>query len=78
MTDSPFDLTYAAAEDRYEKIQYHRTGNSGLDLPAFSFGLWQKFGSDTLSRLSGRSSSMRSTWALPISTTPTATAHRIA
>ena len=46
MTDSPFDLTYAAAGDRYEKVPYHRTGNSGLDLPAFSFGLWQKFGSD--------------------------------
>ncbi|MFE5705956.1 aldo/keto reductase [Rhodococcus sp. ACS1] len=46
MTASPFDLTYAAAEDRYEKVPYRRSGNSGLDLPAFSFGLWQKFGSD--------------------------------
>jgi L-glyceraldehyde 3-phosphate reductase len=31
---------------RYEKMEYRRAGNSGLDLPAFSFGLWQKFGTD--------------------------------
>jgi L-glyceraldehyde 3-phosphate reductase len=41
-----FEKTYAAADDRYDKIEYRRTGNSGLDLPAFSFGLWQKFGTD--------------------------------
>ncbi|MDT2009759.1 aldo/keto reductase [Rhodococcus opacus] len=46
MTEIPFEVTYAAADDRYEKVPYHRTGNSGLDLPAFSFGLWQKFGAD--------------------------------
>ncbi|MEU6189440.1 aldo/keto reductase [Nocardia sp. NPDC047038] len=46
MSYGPFDLTYAAADDRYEKVPYRRTGNSGLDLPAFSFGLWQKFGTD--------------------------------
>ncbi|MGW5142642.1 aldo/keto reductase [Nocardia beijingensis] len=46
MSYGPFDLTYAAAPDRYETIPYRRTGNSGLDLPAFSFGLWQKFGTD--------------------------------
>jgi L-glyceraldehyde 3-phosphate reductase len=39
-------MTYGPAEDRYEKAEYRRTGNSGLDLPAFSFGLWQKFGTD--------------------------------
>jgi L-glyceraldehyde 3-phosphate reductase len=27
-------------------IPYRRTGSSGLKLPAFSFGLWQKFGTD--------------------------------
>lgn len=27
-------------------IPYRRTGTSGLKLPAFSFGLWQKFGTD--------------------------------
>ncbi|MEU7858523.1 aldo/keto reductase [Nonomuraea sp. NPDC049141] len=31
---------------RYEKMEYRRAGHSGLDLPAFSFGLWQKFGTD--------------------------------
>ncbi|MGW4369519.1 aldo/keto reductase [Nocardia takedensis] len=46
MSYGPFDLTYAAAQDRYEKVPYRRTGESGLDLPAFSFGLWQKFGTD--------------------------------
>ncbi|MET8653137.1 aldo/keto reductase [Nocardia aurea] len=46
MSSSPYDLTYAAAADRYEKVPYRRTGRSGLDLPAFSFGLWQKFGTD--------------------------------
>jgi L-glyceraldehyde 3-phosphate reductase len=46
MSYGVFEKTYAAAEDRYEKLEYRRTGNSGLDLPAFSFGLWQKFGTD--------------------------------
>ncbi|MGQ4599452.1 aldo/keto reductase [Nocardia sp. R6R-6] len=46
MSYGAYDLTYTAAEGRYEKIPYRRTGNSGLDLPAFSFGLWQKFGTD--------------------------------
>ncbi|MTE15686.1 aldo/keto reductase [Nocardia aurantiaca] len=46
MNYGPFELTYAAAPDRYERIPYRRTGRSGLDLPAFSFGLWQKFGTD--------------------------------
>jgi L-glyceraldehyde 3-phosphate reductase len=41
-----YDTTYAAAEDRYEKVEYRRAGNSGLDLPAISFGLWQNFGLD--------------------------------
>jgi L-glyceraldehyde 3-phosphate reductase len=39
-------MVYRAADDRYEKLPYRRAGNSGLDLPAFSFGLWQKFGTD--------------------------------
>jgi L-glyceraldehyde 3-phosphate reductase len=32
--------------DRYAKMPFRRAGASGLDLPAFSFGLWQKFGTD--------------------------------
>ena len=46
MSHGTFDTTYTAAGDRYEKLEYRRSGNSGLDLPAFSFGLWQKFGTD--------------------------------
>ncbi|MET7403351.1 aldo/keto reductase [Dactylosporangium sp. NPDC005572] len=39
-------MTYSAAGDRYERLEYRRAGGSGLDLPAISFGLWQKFGTD--------------------------------
>ncbi|WP_433528208.1 aldo/keto reductase [Micromonospora sp. CA-263727] len=46
MSYGAFDQTYAAAGDRYQRLEYRRAGNSGLDLPAFSFGLWQKFGTD--------------------------------
>ncbi|MEU0540371.1 aldo/keto reductase [Nocardia sp. NPDC005978] len=46
MNYGPFETTYTAAESRYEQVPYRRTGASGLDLPAFSFGLWQKFGTD--------------------------------
>jgi L-glyceraldehyde 3-phosphate reductase len=35
---------YLPAEDRYERMTYRRCGRSGLDLPAFSLGLWQNFG----------------------------------
>ena len=35
---------YKAAENRYEKINYRRTGNSGLLLPELSLGLWHNFG----------------------------------
>lgn len=41
-----YELNYTADPDRYTKVPYRRTGKSGLDLPAFSFGLWQKFGTD--------------------------------
>ncbi|HKM33361.1 MAG TPA: aldo/keto reductase [Lachnospiraceae bacterium] len=37
---------YIAAEDRYEKMEYHRVGKSGLMLPAVSLGLWHNFGSN--------------------------------
>lgn len=47
MTDYPhYERLHVAAEDRYDSIPYRRLGQSGLDLPAFSFGLWQKFGAD--------------------------------
>jgi L-glyceraldehyde 3-phosphate reductase len=39
-------MTYVPAPDRYERMQYRRSGRSGLQLPAISFGLWNNFGSD--------------------------------
>jgi len=35
---------YIANENRYEKMKYRRTGNSGLLLPELSLGLWHNFG----------------------------------
>ena len=46
MAYGTFETTYTAAEGRYAVVGYRRSGRSGLDLPAFSFGLWQKFGAD--------------------------------
>ncbi|MER7945946.1 L-glyceraldehyde 3-phosphate reductase [Streptomyces sp. NPDC096079] len=43
MTDSPL---YRASADRYETMEYRRTGRSGLKLPAVSLGLWHNFGDD--------------------------------
>ena len=34
------------AADRYDRMQYRRSGRSGLKLPAISLGLWQNFGGD--------------------------------
>jgi L-glyceraldehyde 3-phosphate reductase len=39
-------MTYAAADDRYERAPYRRAGRSGLKLPAISLGLWQNFGGE--------------------------------
>jgi L-glyceraldehyde 3-phosphate reductase len=39
-------MTYEAAEDRYDSMDYRFTGRSGLRLPALSLGLWQNFGTD--------------------------------
>lgn len=38
-------MSYIADEKRYEKMNYFRSGNSGLKLPAVSLGLWHNFGS---------------------------------
>lgn len=35
---------YIADENRYKKMKYRRTGNSGLLLPELSLGLWHNFG----------------------------------
>ena len=37
--------SYTAAPDRYTKMEYRRSGRSGLRLPAVSLGLWHNFGS---------------------------------
>ncbi|MAU01600.1 MAG: L-glyceraldehyde 3-phosphate reductase [Anaerolineaceae bacterium] len=37
-------MSYQAAEDRYEKMNYRRSGRSGLKLPAITLGLWYNFG----------------------------------
>jgi L-glyceraldehyde 3-phosphate reductase len=37
-------MSYAFQEDRYDKMQYRRSGRSGLLLPAVSLGLWHNFG----------------------------------
>jgi L-glyceraldehyde 3-phosphate reductase len=39
-------MTYLAAEDRYDRMTYRRSGRSGLKLPAVSLGFWQTFGDD--------------------------------
>ncbi len=43
VTDSPL---YRAAADRYDSMEYRRSGRSGLKLPAISLGLWHNFGDD--------------------------------
>ena len=45
MADGPLDL-YRAADDRYERLAYRRSGRSGLQLPPISLGLWHNFGDD--------------------------------
>jgi L-glyceraldehyde 3-phosphate reductase len=39
-------VPYVAAEVRYDRMQYRRSGRSGLQLPAVSLGLWHNFGHD--------------------------------
>ncbi|MER5890420.1 L-glyceraldehyde 3-phosphate reductase [Streptomyces sp. NPDC001941] len=43
MTDSS---AYRALDDRYDSMEYRRSGRSGLKLPAVSLGLWHNFGDD--------------------------------
>jgi L-glyceraldehyde 3-phosphate reductase len=37
---------YRACDERYDAMEYRRTGRSGLKLPAISLGLWHNFGDD--------------------------------
>jgi L-glyceraldehyde 3-phosphate reductase len=39
-------VTYIPAGDRYDRMQYRRSGRSGLQLPLLSLGLWNNFGDD--------------------------------
>jgi L-glyceraldehyde 3-phosphate reductase len=39
-------MTHVPADDRYQRMQYRRSGRSGLQLPAVSLGLWNNFGHD--------------------------------
>jgi L-glyceraldehyde 3-phosphate reductase len=39
-------MTYTPAVDRYDQMHYRRCGQSGLQLPAISLGLWHNFGGD--------------------------------
>src|SRR5690348_4875576 len=39
-------MSYVPAPDRYEWMQYRRSGRSGLQLPELSLGLWNNFGDD--------------------------------
>ncbi|SFD23450.1 L-glyceraldehyde 3-phosphate reductase [Tropicimonas isoalkanivorans] len=40
-------MTYSAAANRYDRMEYRRCGASGLKLPAVSLGLWHNFGHET-------------------------------
>ena len=37
-------MTYKAHSNRYTKLNYRRCGNSGLQLPPITLGLWHNFG----------------------------------
>ena len=39
-------MSWQPDADRYDTMQYRRTGRSGLRLPAVSLGLWHNFGDD--------------------------------
>ena len=39
-------MTYVAADNRYESLQYRRSWRSGLLLPPLSLGLWHNFGGE--------------------------------
>lgn len=43
MNDQPL---YSASTQRYDTMEFRRTGRSGLKLPAVSLGLWHNFGDD--------------------------------
>ncbi len=45
-------MAYVPSEQRYDTMEYRRSGRSGLRLPAISLGLWHNFGGvDTLENM---------------------------
>ncbi|MCZ4060550.1 L-glyceraldehyde 3-phosphate reductase [Pantoea sp. LMR881] len=40
-------MTFFPHPDRYQQMEYRRSGRSGLKLPAISLGLWHNFGDST-------------------------------
>ena len=42
-------MTYTAAAERYKGMKIRRCGNSGLQLPQISLGLWHNFGGSDVS-----------------------------
>jgi len=46
-TPKQFPQAYRPSDDRYDKMVYRRCGNSGVQLPVVSMGLWHNFGDDT-------------------------------
>ncbi|MGD8105320.1 L-glyceraldehyde 3-phosphate reductase [Pantoea sp. FN0302] len=40
-------MYYQPAAERYQQMEYRRSGRSGLKLPAISLGLWHNFGDST-------------------------------
>ena len=47
-------VTYVPSPDRYDRMEYRRSGRSGLKLPAMSLGLWQNFGGEQATRAQPR------------------------
>src|SRR5215218_2871501 len=39
-------MAYVPGTNRYDRMEYRRSGRSGLQLPAISLGLWHNFGHD--------------------------------
>jgi len=42
-------MSYKASHKRYDQFNYNRCGNSGLQLPSITLGLWHNFGGKALS-----------------------------
>ena len=42
-------MAYSAIKGRYDKLKYRRCGNSGLQLPPITLGLWHNFGGKIIS-----------------------------